>query len=76
MTAGKQIKIIRESMGISQQELADKIKYLNQSQIAKIENGNRKVTATDLVKIASTLGVTVNDLVCGKEADHNGKNRA
>lgn len=60
---GKRIKEIREQQSISQQALAERIKYLNQSQISKIEKGDRKVTAQDLIEIAEVLGVTVADLV-------------
>lgn len=60
---GKRIKEIREQQSISQHALAERIKYLNQSQISKIEKGDRKVTAQDLIEIAEVLGVTVADLV-------------
>lgn len=63
MQIGKQIKSIRETKKLSQQELANKLKYLNQSQIAKIESGNRKITAIDLVRFADALGVSVDEIV-------------
>jgi len=60
---GKQIKQIRQDANISQSELAKRLKYLNQSQISKIEKGGRKATAQDLIEIAKALGVTVDDIV-------------
>lgn len=66
MHLGKQIKNIRKTKNISQQELSSRVKYLNQSQIAKIENGNRKITAIDLINIAKALEVSENKLLMGK----------
>lgn len=63
MQLGQQIRKLRQNKKISQQELADKIKYLNQSQVSKIEKGNRKVTALDLAEFSKALGVTVDELV-------------
>lgn len=65
MTAalGQRIKKVRQSQNISQFELAKKLKYLNQSQISKIEKGDRKVTASDVAKISKVLGVAVEDLL-------------
>jgi len=60
---GKRIKEIRQNQKISQSELANRIKYLNQSQISKIEKGDRKATAEDLIVIAKALGVTIDELI-------------
>ncbi len=60
---GKRIKQIRQSMGISQTELARRIKYLNQSQVSKIEKGDRKATVQDLVEIAKALGVSTDEII-------------
>ena len=62
MRLGKQIKNCREAKNISQQELANRLKYLNQSQISKIEQGVRKVTVQDLMAISRALGVDASDL--------------
>lgn len=63
MKLGQKIKKLRESQKLSQQELANKLKYLNQSQVSKIEKGDRKVTAQDLAKISKALSVTVDELI-------------
>jgi len=57
------IKAIRETRGITQAELAISTKRFNQSQICKIEKGNRRITDRDLVIIAEALGVKVADLI-------------
>lgn len=62
---GQRIKGLREAQKISQQELAIRLKYLNQSQISKIEKGDRKVTAQDLTEISKALDVAVDDLING-----------
>lgn len=62
---GKQIKTIRHNLNISQSELATRIKYLNQSQVSKIEKGDRKATAQDLIEIARALGVNVEEIISG-----------
>ena len=68
MALGRQIKKIRESKNLSQFELAKRLKYLNQSQVSKIEKGDRKVTALDLIEIAKALEVTVEEIASpGKE---------
>jgi len=64
---GNKIKQIRQLCGISQGDLAEKLGYLNQAQISKIENGNRKTTAQDLIEIAKVLGVTVEDIVANSK---------
>jgi transcriptional regulator with XRE-family HTH domain len=67
MQLGKQIKTCREAKNISQQELANRLKYLNQSQVSKIEQGSRRVTVQDLMAISQALGVDASDLTpCGK----------
>ena len=52
----------RNRKGISQREL-DKFVNLTQSQLSKIENGSRKVTAEELQKIATALDCTIADLL-------------
>jgi transcriptional regulator with XRE-family HTH domain len=69
ITLGKQIKNTRQSRDISQSRLAEQLKYLNQSQISKIEKGNRKATAQDLIEISKVLGVTVDELVKEKQQE-------
>lgn len=68
MCTGKKIKEIREKQGISQYDLAKKVGYLNQSQLSKIETGSRKISDVDLINIAKSLNISIEDLINIKEA--------
>jgi len=63
MDINEKIKQKRLECKLSQYNFAKKTKKLNQSQISKIEQGNRKITTEDLISIANALGVTVNELI-------------
>jgi len=55
---GVYIKERRESLGMSQDELAEKMGYKSRSTIAKIEKGVNDVTQTNIVKFAQVLKTT------------------
>lgn len=55
---GNNIKERRESLGMSQDELAEKMGYKSRSTIAKIEKGVNDVTQTNIVKFAEILKTT------------------
>jgi len=55
---GENIKERRESLGMSQDELAEKMGYKSRSTIAKIEKGVNDVTQTNIVKFAEILRTT------------------
>lgn len=55
------IKELRESRGLSQVELADKV-GVSKSQMSEIENEVRHATQQRLVAIAKALGVPIVDL--------------
>lgn len=63
MEVGNRIKEVREQKQISQSKLAKEVKTLNQSQICKIENGDRTLKAEELVSIAKALNVQVSELI-------------
>lgn len=63
MEVGLRIKEIRELSNISQEKLARKTKILNQSQICKIENGQRALKANELAKIADVLNVPITEIM-------------
>ncbi|MDU5211113.1 MAG: helix-turn-helix transcriptional regulator [Clostridium sp.] len=63
MEVGLRIKEIRELSNISQEKLARKTKILNQSQICKIENGQRALKANELSKIADVLNVPITEII-------------
>ena len=59
---GYNIKNIRESLGITQEELAE-ISGVSRGTICALENGTERVTTTKtLLKIASALNTTVDQL--------------
>jgi transcriptional regulator with XRE-family HTH domain len=62
MTLGINIKKIRLEKNLKQSELADMAK-ISRVAIGNYERGTREPTATILNKIATALGVTINDLV-------------
>lgn len=52
---GKKIREARESSGLSQKQLAEKLGYETSTAISYIESGERKVSVVDLEKIANIL---------------------
>lgn len=55
---GIYIKERREALGMSQDELAEKMGYKSRSTIAKIESGVNDVTQTNIMKFAEVLRTT------------------
>lgn len=58
---GGNIKKLRESKGISQQDLAAKCNF-ESTNMSRIEAGRSNFTVSTLHKIANSLGVTIKDL--------------
>lgn len=56
---GKRIREKRERLGISQEELAQKLGYKNKSTIAKIETGINDIVQSKVVEFAAALDTTV-----------------
>ena len=64
---GNRIKQARESHGISQQELGEKV-HLSTTAIALYESGERKIKNLEILsKIAVALKVTLKELIEGYE---------
>ena len=59
---GKRIKEIREQKGVTQQELAALCNF-EKSNLSRIEAGRSNVTIHTLNKIATSLKVSISDLV-------------
>lgn len=68
MTIYERIKFLRISKGMSQQELALKVGYEGRSAISKVENGERDISQSMIIKYADALGVTPTYLLYGDEA--------
>jgi transcriptional regulator with XRE-family HTH domain len=62
VSLGQRIKQIRESLGLSQQALAEKLDVSRPS-ISQIENGERKVCAEELKKLAGIFNLSVDVLL-------------
>lgn len=62
MNTDFRIRELRKAIGISQQELADRLGYKSGAAITMWEKGTRNPPSSILPKIASILGVSVGDL--------------
>jgi len=60
---GKRIKIARIRVGLTQENVADRIGITPQH-VSNIETGNSSVSLTTLVAIANLLNVTMDELLC------------
>lgn len=58
MSLGQNIRLYRERLGITQEELAKKLGYKDRSTIAKIENDVNDITQSKIVAIAEALQTT------------------
>lgn len=58
MTIGERIKVRREELGMTQEELAKKLGYKSRSSINKIELNGRNLTQTKIKEIADALQTT------------------
>jgi transcriptional regulator with XRE-family HTH domain len=61
---GLRIRIIREALGMSQQEMARRVK-LERTSITNIEAGRQRVLLDDVVKFAAALGTSEKNLLKG-----------
>ena len=58
MSLGQNIRIYRENLGMTQEDLARKLGYKDRSTIAKIESDVNDITQSKIVAIAEALGTT------------------
>lgn len=58
MTIGERIKVRREALGLSQEDLALKLGYKNRSSINKIEQDKQNLRQTKIKAIADALDTT------------------
>ena len=65
---GMKIKKYRENIGFSQEELAKKIN-IKRATLSQIENGNRKITAEELLLFAQIFNVDIDVLLDTKQED-------
>lgn len=70
---GKRIREKRESIGMTQEELAEKLGYKNKSSIAKIETGTNDIVQSKVIEFANVLGTTVAYLMGWEENSFSDK---
>lgn len=68
MDLGNKVKLRREQLGMSQEDLAFKMGYKSRTSINKIENG-RPVSQKIIVRLAEVLQVSVHYLMGWDEED-------
>jgi len=66
MSLGQRIKMRRQALKLTQQELAEAL-GLTPQHISAIEKGKRAPSLPSLAKLAEELGVTIDYLLTGKE---------
>jgi transcriptional regulator with XRE-family HTH domain len=59
---GEKIKVLREQMGFSQEELAQRI-HINRVSLSQIENGERKISAEELSHLSQLFNVSTDILL-------------
>lgn len=65
MTIGEKIKALRQSRGLSQHKLADKL-GTNQRNISSWEIGRNEPTIFNCIVMADYFGITLDELCCRK----------
>lgn len=63
------IRELRKTVGISQQELANRLGYKSGSAITMWETGERNPPSTILPRLAKELGCTIDTLFAGSDQD-------
>ncbi len=71
MTVYQRIKFLRESIGLTQQELAEKVGYKTASAVNKIELGLRDINQSKIVAFANALGTTPGTLMGDENKDES-----
>lgn len=66
MTIGEMIKHRREEMGLTQQELAQRL-FVSRQTVCRWENGSRCPDLVMAKKIALVLGISLDDMVGGED---------
>ena len=70
-TIGNNILRIRKSLGLTQEELANRMGYKSKSTINKIELGINDIPQSKIVQFAEVLGTTPAELMGWNEEDKN-----
>ncbi|HDR6300290.1 TPA: helix-turn-helix transcriptional regulator [Bacillus cereus] len=69
------IRDIRKEKKITQEELARMLGFSGSSAISYIENGQRKLNADKIPKLAESLGVTIEEIFLNRSRQIDDKER-
>lgn len=58
----KNLKILRNDLGISQEEMAEKLGYSSKSGYSMLENGNVSISLDKANKIAKIFGKSISEI--------------
>ena len=77
MAIGQRIKARREELGLTQQQLADRLGYKSKASINKIEMGANGISQSRIVDFANALQTTIEylmemDAVTDEKVQHSG----
>lgn len=65
IAVGVRMRKLRERLGVTLSDVADKIGYSSEGNLSMIERGELGMTNFRLVKVAKIFGVTLEELCCG-----------
>lgn len=60
---GRRIRLRRERLDMTQEQLAEKLGYKSKTSINKIELGKQEITQSKIPEFAAALGITVGELM-------------
>lgn len=69
MTIGDRIRRRREELGLTQQELAERVGYSSKTTINKIENGASELRQKKIMEMAKALETSVNYIMGWEESE-------
>lgn len=75
LSIGMRIRDIRKEKKITQEELARMLGFSGSSAISYIENGQRKLNADKIPKLAESLGVTIEEIFLNRSRQIDDKER-
>ncbi|AIE31540.1 helix-turn-helix domain-containing protein [Bacillus thuringiensis] len=73
LSIGMRIRHIRKEKKITQGELARMLGFSGSSAISYIENGQRKLNADKIPKLAESLGVTIEEIFLNESRQNDDK---
>lgn len=68
---GKRIKNLRQSAGMTQEELSTKLGHSSRSYISRIESGERDIGQSEIVVLARIFEVSPEYILCGSGSTSN-----